>query len=788
MKVLFAASECAPIVKVGGLADVVGSLPKALADLGIEVAIALPNYVFLGENPPKFLANSQIPVFYLGSQKDYQGEVYPGGYNEYKRFTNFSREVVNFLSTRTFEPQIIHCHDYHTALIPDILRERKENVATVLTLHDAGNEPKTEPSLIEEAELSTKFLRVLDYDLKDRQLDPLMQGILSADVINTVSPTYAKEILRREISGDLSDVFKAREARVFGILNGIDTQFYDSRQDKFINQNYGAANSFLAKKQNKSALQKSLRLKNDVSLPLYGMVTRLVERKGIDLVIKNIESIINSGVQLVILGKGEAGYEKKLMGLAKVNKDKIVFINKFDEALSHKIYAASDFFLVPSRTEPCGLTQMIAQRYGSLPLVHKTGGLADTIVDGVTGFVFSDYSPESFLMSFKESVETYFRYNQLYQQMQSRAMAVDFSWKKSALEYVKLYEKALQYNFGLARTTAFFGGEIRERPLGGWTILSEGRALRPSEKIQNDSGAAQNDVILASGARPESNTDEVLRCPFESGHEYMSTGEVFRIGPGEPDNPGWEVRVIPNKFPLVPAHEVIIHSPNHDKDLDDLPLLWVEKIVWVYLSRYRHYEEKGYIHIFCNHGKAAAASLTHPHSQIVVLDKLPQDTLNTLEAGSSYFESHHRCPYCQTIDREKSLKTHLVFENNEFVVVTPYASEWPFELSIIPKTHRQSFGNIKDEEIKALAQTLQTSIKLLKTQFKDLSYNFWIHSLPELLGYAKTSLYYHWHLDIIPRVKVLGGLELGVGVMVDDLISPEKATEVLRNQLEKINL
>jgi starch synthase len=775
MKVLFVASECAPIVKVGGLADVVGSLPKALADLGIEVAVALPNYALLGPNPPRVLPGTDIPVFYLGSNSDYPDAVYPEGYNEYKRFATFCRQVINFLDTRTFEPHVIHCHDYHTSLVPDILHERKEKMATVLTIHDAGNVGRTESSLLTDADLNPALLRVLDFGLKDRHLDMLTQGILSADLINTVSPTYAKEILNKEFSGELSELLMAREARVSGIINGIDTDYYDPRRDTNISLNFGPGSAVEAKEVNKGGLQSKLGLNIDPDAPLYAMVTRLVERKGIDLVIKNLPYILESGSQLVILGKGEAKYEDILLGLAKIHPKSLAFVNAFDEPLSHQIYAASNYFLVPSRVEPCGLTQMIAMRYGSLPIVHKTGGLADTVNDNVTGFVFEDYSPEGFLAAFVQSVKTYNDDKKVYKAMVEKAMGQDFSWKSSATSYIKLYERALQYNYGIARTV---GGEIRERSVGGWTLLSEARSKRPFDEKQKTTGTQHT----------KSSESDVETCPFEAGHEHMSPGELFRVGSGVLDNPGWEVRVIPNKYPLVPAHEVVIYSPDHSKDLDQLPQLWVEKVVWAYLSRYRHYEDIGYVHIFCNHGQEAAASLNHPHSQIVVLPKLPDATLESLEAAGSYFEKHRHCPYCDTLSREEATRSHLVWQNDLMVVTTPYASDWPYELTILPKTHRQSFGNISDAELKAFAKALQVSIKLLKTQVPNLAYNFWIHSVPDLMGFAKTALYYHWHLDIAPRVKKLGGLELGVGVMVDDLISPEKAAEVLRSQLDSVGL
>ena len=768
MKVLFAASECAPMVKVGGLADVVGSLPKAVRALGVEVAIALPNYQSLPKDRLEVLPGTDIPIFYLGRQEDFPGEIYPGGYQEHERFANFSRQIANFLETRQFEPQIIHCHDYHTSLVPDIIKQRKIKVATVLTIHDIQNQGiTTDLSVLELAGLGSSFLKSLDFDLSDKNLSFLLQGIISSDVVNTVSPTYAREILRSEVSGELAEILMGREARLYGILNGIDVNFYNPSRDSLIDEHYGFNNFSEGKKTNKIKLQKILGLAKEGAAPLFAMVTRLVARKGLDLILEVSPKIIENGAQVVILGKGEPSYEEALLNLSQRFAGKLSFSKLFDEKLAHQIYAASDFFLVPSLTEPCGLTQMIASRYGSLPIVRATGGLADTVEDGLTGFVFEKASPEAFWSKVEEALSLYKEKDRLSTFIGS-AMKKNFSWEKSARSYLKLYEKALEYSFGIARGAS---GEIRPDILGGWSILAAGRAKRPLEKIQNS----------------EPRTQDLDICPFDEGHEKESPGEIFRVGPGEPDTPGWQVRVIPNKYPILAAHEVVIHSPDHLKDLEDLPLIWVEKVVWAYLSRYRHYEEKGYVHIFCNHGRAAAASLAHPHSQIVVLDELTKATINALESAQSYYQDHGHCPYCDVLEREKENGPHFVYENNSMLLLTPYSSQWPYELTILPKHHRQSFGNISEIELKDLARVLQIAIKAVKAQFKDLSYNFWIHSVPDLLGFSRSALFYHWHVDIVPRVKLLGGLELGAGVMVDDLISPEEAATKLRNDISSFN-
>ncbi len=786
MKVLFAASECAPIVKVGGLGDVVGSLPKALAKQGVSVAVIIPKYKIPGFSYPETLPGTDIPVFYVENDAYFgDGSVYPGGEPEHERFAYFSRAVVEFLDTRAFESEVIHCHDYHTALIPDILKEQRKKIATVLTIHDLSNKGISSSGILDTALLSSSTLRVLDYDLADQNVAMILQGLISSDVINTVSPTYAREIMTAERGEGFDEVLRGREARVFGILNGLDTDEFNPATDvnlvarfpecaaQAIEKGY-LEGVLMAKRANKEALQKKLGLKTGSSVPLISMITRLVERKGVGLLMNLLKDEGFANVQFVILGRGDPHIEEELVRIAKAHPSRISVQILFDEDLAHLIYGSSDLFLVPSVFEPCGLTQMVAMRYGAVPVVHQTGGLADSVEDGLTGFTFNPYGYEPFQKALNLALEA-FKSGRLATIMGS-GLKKDYSWDKSGKKYIRLYEKALEYKFGIARGV---GGELRSDVWGEWTVLSTLRQGRPDETgVLKDKSEKLNLKIY----EPHSTKEEIENCPFEEGHESMSAGEVFRTGGGSPDQPGWLTRVVPNKYPIVPAHEVIIHSPAHERDLELLDSEEMENLVWTYLSRYRHYEQFGYVHLFCNRGREAAASLKHPHSQLIVLDELAKSTIEALQTADGFYRSYGLCPYCDLIRREIG-GPRFVWENDSFVVLTPFSSDWPYELTIVPKTHRKSFGNIKDKEMKDFAHVLQMSISALSMEIKNISYNFWIHSLPTLLGLEKTSLYYHWHLDLVPRVKLLGGVELGLKLMINDRISPEDAAQKLKSHL-----
>ena len=435
---------------------------------------------------------------------------------------------------------------------------------------------------------------------------------------------------------------------------------------------------------------------------------------------------------------------------------------------------------MPSRFEPCGLLQMMAMRYGTVPVVHAVGGLRDTVREGENGFLFERYDVGELVRAVRRALRVYKTQNleskivsPKWSSLVRNGMKGDFSWSRSARKYLDLYRKALEYHLGVPSPRL---GEYRRDELTGEWVIVSGERQRRTGDIPLSSVAGLREV-----GRPEAG--KVKGCPFDEGNEAQTPPEVLRIGPGVPNGPGWEVRVVPNKFPILQAHEVIIHSPSHECDLADLPLSQVEKIIQAYVFRFRHYDGKGLPYIFSNHGPDSGASLNHPHSQLIVFERIPEAISEELEKAKEYYRVCSSCPYCDLIKREAG-GGRFVFENSHFLVVVPLAAEWPYELLILPKTHRANFSNIEPLEVTALAEVLKKVCGAMIKKFSEnLSYNFWIHSLSTKFLNEEENLFYHWHLEFIPRLKKLGGIELGAEVMVYDRGTPEDAARELRLQI-----
>jgi len=309
--------------------------------------------------------------------------------------------------------------------------------------------------------------------------------------------------------------------------------------------------------------------------------------------------------------------------------------------------------------------------------------------------------------------------------------------------------------------------KFRQNPISkDWTIISPGRSQRP----------------IALGQKSASSAAE--RCPFCVGNEDLSPVEVYRLPAGTTDNRAWQVRVIPNKYPITDFHEVIIHSPDHKQDIDELPLEQVERVFRTYRDRYNFYKNRRddlYIHVYNNIGKEAGASLKHPHSQLVVFNRIPKEVLEEIEGAKDFWKRKHVCPYCDLLKKEISIKERVVIESDFFLVLTPFESEWPYEITLFPKKHQADFGQISDDELLDLASVLPKTLQAYNRVLSKPDRNFWIHSLP--IKNRPSPNYYHWHLDLIPRIKTLGGLELGAGIMVDDRVGPEQAARELRAAL-----
>ena len=467
IKVLMTSAEISPFAKVGGLADVLGSLPPAIKDLGVDVRLIMPKYGSIDEKKYKlkkvcnsikvpsatkvlevdiylgFLPDTDIPVYFVHNDKYFsQDKVYWG--NDAERFSFFCLSVIYVLSEIDFRPDIIHTHDFHTALLTNLVRlsdyAYSKNVKTLYTIHNLNYQGKSEPKMLKNANLKVDSMETLSKDAKDGDINLMVQGILNSDLFNTVSPTYAKEITKKEQGGGLHRVTKANKKRLSGILNGLDLQVFNPEVDKDIKVNFNV-DTLDKKIENKLALQKEMGLEENKDIPLVAMVSRLAWQKGLELIEDNL--INDLDMQVVILGTGEKKYEDYLQKLAKKYPNKLAVKIMFSSAMAKRIYAGSDFFLMPSRFEPCGLGQMISMRYGSLPIVRATGGLKDT-VDKSVGFVFKKFSARAFYLAVKRAVDLYHNKPKQFKKMQLKAMKKDFSWNNSAKKYLKLYKTLLK--------------------------------------------------------------------------------------------------------------------------------------------------------------------------------------------------------------------------------------------------------------------------------------------------------------------------------------------------------
>lgn len=443
------------MAKVGGMADVVGSLPLALAELGCDVRIVIPYYGFLGSLPKSEepiwtgsvmfqsvsiyesrLPGSEIPLYLVGHCAFATDRIY-GAEDEPWRFSIFSRAVAQWLWERGWDPQILHCHDWHTGLLP--LWMRSMPVMTVFTIHNLAYQGYPLPY----------FRSFVDVPYDTHAWNPMVAGIIHADGITTVSPTYADEIRTPEYGERLDGLLRAQGGRLRGILNGINTNQLDPATDKNLEVNYDTQ-SLDRRTENKFALQRQFGFAVGPDHFLIGIVSRLVDQKGFDLLAPLWDIWMNnSGAQLVVLGSGDPWYEFLFQSAASRYPGRVAAITRYDGSLAQRIYAGADLFLMPSRFEPCGIGQMIALRYGAVPLVRKTGGLADTvrfhnpIGEEGNGFLFDQYDPQSLLAMLYRAEEA-FRYKAQWRKLQLRGMEADLSWKASATQYSDLYKELVR--------------------------------------------------------------------------------------------------------------------------------------------------------------------------------------------------------------------------------------------------------------------------------------------------------------------------------------------------------
>lgn len=484
MKILFVASEVTPFAKTGGLADVASALPKTLKTLGHDVRIMMPFYSVVekggmavrkgrksasvivdGVEKKGFLRQAslgEIPV-YLIENREYFGreELYGTTSGDYpdnaQRFSFFCRCVLELLKKMDFRPDIIHCHDWQTALIPHYLKHERKNdpffarTGVIFTIHNLAYQGLFPREGLESMGLSRECFAIDGLEFYGK-VNLLKGGILSADLVTTVSEAYCREIRTPEMGCGLHGVLQTRKDDLFGILNGLDYDEWNPAMDKDIMKNYSHA-SLSGKVVDKIGLQRLMGLPSSPETPVLGMVSRMVAQKGFDLICELLPLFAKAPLQLVLLGSGEERYMKALADIKAAGARNIAFASGFDHALAPKIYAGSDVFLMPSFFEPCGLGQLIAMRYGTVPVVRRTGGLADSVFDPMdsdktpNGFVFEEYTPEALWTAITRAMTAY-QDKVFWKKLMRRGMNCDNSWQNSVQKYLELYRRALSRRGG----------------------------------------------------------------------------------------------------------------------------------------------------------------------------------------------------------------------------------------------------------------------------------------------------------------------------------------------------
>jgi starch synthase len=465
MRILFIASEAFPLAKVGGLADVTSSLAIALQDLGHEPCLILPKYggikapiqdvqgksvaiSLMGHSEPatlkKTMLKGRISVYLVENQR-YFGteEIYTQ--DELKRFLFFSLSIPNILSHLDLRPDVIHCHDWHTALTPLWLRKAKIELPCIFTIHNLAYQGSFAQQFFLGSGLSSIWQEYIPPSAPKPGLNFMSQGILLADIVTTVSPTYASEILTPQYGEGLEQLLNYRRNELYGIANGIDYEEYNPATDPYLERNYDST-TIERRVANKLALQRESGLPQNSDVLLIGMVSRLEEQKGIDLLLQAIDQfIVETRAQLVILGEGREHYHKALAEAVLKYPQRLSAFIANDERLARLIYSGCDIFLMPSHFEPCGLGQLIAMRYGAIPAVRHTGGLADTVKDVAAGngngFVFQNYTVLEMLEAIKRAEESFYHQDK-WQNLMRRNMKLDSSWKASARKYEEIYLRA----------------------------------------------------------------------------------------------------------------------------------------------------------------------------------------------------------------------------------------------------------------------------------------------------------------------------------------------------------
>ncbi len=475
MNVLFVVWENDPFFKLGGLGDIARSLPGALKTLDVDIRVIIPYYKVLkmGRNKKSKIGifsfsyagktakvevwqalnpHTKVICYFLKNSK-YLDIVTP-----VEIWGFFDKAVVELIKSKILDwtPQIVHINDRHGGLIPLLIKQEKMSIKTMLTIHNLAFQGKSPVDLIQRMGIDPSLCKVLRWEIKSRQINFLQEAIIHSDIITTVSPSYAKEILTEDFGYGLHEILRGKEGLIYGILNGIDINWRYTAKDHAIKFPYGPKEQKIegkieyydwkeGKALDKVFLQKKLGLKVGKDIPMLCYIGRLSEmQKGLDILHRMLRRVDQTKFQFIVLGTGEKAWEERFQWLDTFYPKYISCNFKFDNTLAHQIYAASDFIVIPSRYEPCGLIQMIAMMFGTLPIAHKTGGLKDSIKDGHNGFLFSRYSSEALEEKVEKALDIWKNKRRKYEGMVKHALSTDFSWQKNAQEYLNLYNKLIE--------------------------------------------------------------------------------------------------------------------------------------------------------------------------------------------------------------------------------------------------------------------------------------------------------------------------------------------------------
>ena len=483
LKVLHVTTELTPLAKAGGLADIVGHLPKALAEIyPIDIRIVMVKYktidlkkykaeCIIKEMKVKMPDNKKwvkisvwkttipgtyIPVYLIECPKN----IYPNGVmlenigDYYKDIPYFlyifiSKVAMQLLKVFDWYPDVIHYHDGFESMMSKWIKTIYKNepfyrdISTVVTIHNLNTQPIGKLLAAKKMGLKRQDFQRVNKILRKKEINLTAEAIDNADMINTVSPTYAKEVMTKKYGAGLHKLLQANKSKFTDIINGIDYSNFDPRTNPDTPVKYWI-DSLDKKVENKLFLQKKFGLTQSADLPLICAVTRLTSQKGLDLIEDVLKELVDMGAQFIILGSGQEKIEKVFVKAEKKYPKAVEAIMRFDANFAQTIYAGSDMLLMPSRFEPCGLSQIIAMRFGTIPIVRKTGGLADTVHDGYTGFIFCHYDKNAFLWALRRAIDIYYSQEEQWRKMQIGAMKKDFSWKASAKKYIWLYKKAIK--------------------------------------------------------------------------------------------------------------------------------------------------------------------------------------------------------------------------------------------------------------------------------------------------------------------------------------------------------